>query len=111
IRIRIQILTTLKCLEKFDKRSFVVVAQTRLLLEVICTEIVAAVYDIVRAFAEFEQRVGQIRENSACILIARPLRQMCQVMLCLDKEVENLAIMLQPLSRIVAVRQQVEITE
>src|SRR5260370_2556759 len=105
------LLTELECLENLDKRSFVVVAQAGLLLEVICAEIVAAVDDIVRAFAEFEQRVGQVRENPACVLVSRPLRQMCQVMLCLEKKVEDLTVVLQPLRRVVAIRQQVEITE
>src|SRR5260370_15238048 len=105
------LLTELECLENLDKRSFVVVAQAGLLLEVICAEIVAAVDDIVRAFAEFEQRVGQVRENPACVLVSRPLRQMCQVMLCLEKKVEDLTVVLQPLRRVVAIRQQVEITK
>src|SRR5262249_61228927 len=84
----------LEGLEKLDQGALVVVAQPRLLLEGAGAEVVAAVHDVVRALAELEETVPQLRELPARLLVGGLGRQRAQVVLDVEEQLKDLRAVL-----------------
>src|SRR5271165_6999974 len=89
-------------LQKSDQRLFVGIAE-------VGAEIVAAVDDVIRAFAQREELLANIREYLARLLVASARRQCLQVMHQLHDNLDHRLVAQQPLAQVRRLRQRVEI--
>jgi len=64
----------------------------------------AAVDDIIRAFAERKQLLAEIGEYLTCLLVGRTLWQCPQVMQQLNDDFDHLLVMRQPLTELCRLR-------
>src|SRR6185503_16912260 len=98
-------------LQELDQRPLVGIAEARLLLEAVGAEVVALVDHEIRALAELEHGLDQVREDLAGLLVGGPHRQRLEVLLDLDKQLEDPAVMRQLLPRRHMVGEQVDVRQ
>ena len=60
----------------------------------------AAIDDEVRTFVELQQRIDEIRENLARLVVGRVHRQRLEVVLGLEQEIEDFFVVPEPLRRV-----------
>src|SRR5262245_49121426 len=82
-------------LQELDERPLVGVAQARLLLEAVGAEVVAAVDHEVRALAELEHGVDEVGEDLPRLIVGGAHRQLLEVVLDLDQQLEQLLLVRQ----------------
>src|SRR5215469_6485753 len=92
----------LEGLQEGDQRLLVSVPQ-------LGAEIMTAVDDIIRAFAERKQLLAEIGEYLTCLLVGRALWQCPQIMQQLNEESDHRLVMHQSLDWLRRLRQRVEI--
>src|SRR5215510_12788903 len=97
----------LERLQKLDQSPLVVVAEPGLFLEPVGAEVVATVHLEVGALGELQERVDEVRERLARLLVAGALGQRLEVALHLDQEVDELLLVAELLDRVAALGLQI----
>src|SRR3954466_4830287 len=87
-------LPSLQGLQELDQVELLRVGQAGLLGEPVGSEVMAAIDHQVLAFAELEQRLDQVCERLARVLVAGVLRDRAQIADRLDQETQQLAVVL-----------------
>ena len=95
--------------KEFDERALVIIAETRLLLEVARAEIMATVYHEVRTFANRQKAIGETGKHFARLFVAGARGQRFKRFFQIVQQLHDIARMTKPFRRIVALGENPDI--
>src|SRR2546423_5655368 len=111
-RQRVRVILRSECLQIFDQRPLIRVAQSGFtVLDIAGAEVMTPTDDEIGTFAELEQRLDQVGERLFRLIVACGARKHLKVAPGLDDKLQHLLVMREPLCRIRAFRQRIQVGE